>query len=175
MILDIGCGKNKIEPHAVGVDRHPEACVDIVCDLDSFPWPILDNVATKIYLSHIVEHLNDLTAAMAEVHRIARPGATVIVTTPHFSSHNSYVDPAHRLHLSCFSFDYFTGNDFERFSVAPYRFRIVERGLTFGKNFVLGGLGRFLARRNLLWYECHAAWTFPAQDIHCTLEAIKDE
>ena len=175
MVLNIGCGKKKIEPRAVGLDRQREACVDLVCDLNSLPWPIRDSVATRIYLSHILEHLEDLTATMAEVHRIARPAATVIVATPHFSSHNSYVDPTHRHHLSCFSFDYFTGHDFERFSGAPYRFRIVERELTFGKNFVLDGLGSFLARRNLRWYERHAAWTFPAQDIHCTLEVVKGE
>lgn len=173
MVLDIGCGKHKIEHRAVGIDCQRNTGVDIVCNLNSFPWPIRDSVATRIYLSHILEHLHDVTAALAEVHRIACPSATVLVTTPHFSSCNSWIDPTHKQHLSCFSFDYFTGDDFERFSVVPFRFRIVERQLTFGKNFILDGVGRYLANRNLRWYERHAAWVFPALDIQCTLEVIK--
>ena len=45
--------------------------------------------------------------------------------------------------------------------------------LSFGKNLVLDGAGRWLARRNLEWYERHAAWTFPAQDIRCHLKVRK--
>jgi serine/threonine protein kinase len=35
------------------------------------------------------------------------------------------------------------------------------------------GTGRWLAHRNLEWYECHAAWIFPAQDIRCHLKIRK--
>ncbi len=174
MVLDIGCGKRKQEPGAVGLDRSPGSAADILCDVSRFPWPIRDNTATKIHLSHIVEHIPDLMGAMAEVHRIARPGARVYVTTPHFSSHNSYTDPTHCHHLACASFEHFTGAHFERFAGAPFRFRIVECNVSFGHNFLLDGLGRLIAGRSLRWYERHAAWIFPALDISCTLEAIKD-
>jgi hypothetical protein len=173
MVLDIGCGKHKQEPDAVGLDRSPDSDADIVCDLSRFPWPLGDHLASKIYLSHIVEHIPDLMGAMAEVYRIAQPGAKVFIVTPHFSSHNSYVDPTHCHHLACASFEYFTGAAFERFSSVPFRFRILECKLSFGHNFVLDGIGRFIAGRSLPWYERHAAWIFPAQDIFCVLEAVK--
>lgn len=173
MVIDAGCGKHKCEPGAIGLDRSLESDADIVCDLNRFPWPLRDNIATKIHLSHILEHIPDLMGAMAEVYRIAQSGATVFITTPHFSSHNSFVDPTHCHHLACGSFEYFTGGGFERFSGAPFRFRILECSLSFGHNFVLDGLGRFIAARSLRWYERHAAWVFPAQDISCVLEAVK--
>jgi len=111
--------------------------------------------------------------AMAEVYRIARDGTDVYIVTPHFSSHNSYVDPTHRGHLAAASFEYFTGKDFPSFSGAPFRFDVVSVELTFGGNFVLDNIGRFLARRSLKWYERHAAWVFPALDIRAQLRARK--
>jgi hypothetical protein len=173
MIVDLGCGTNKVSDEAVGLDHALAAGPDVACDLGSAPWPLRDNVATQVHLSHIIEHMDDPFETMNEVHRIAKPGARVYIKTPHFSSHNSFVDPTHRRHFSYFSFDYFTGKAFERFLTSSYRFEIIERRLTFGRNFVLDGFGRFLAKRNIRWYEARAAWVFPARDIECTLRVIK--
>jgi hypothetical protein len=117
--------------------------------------------------------VRDVHKTMAEVHRIARPDAEVIVVTPHYSSHNSFTDPTHVRHLAGRSFQYFTGDDFATFTGSPVSFRIEELRLTFGRNFLLDGIGRWLAGRNLEWYECHAAWIFPARDVCCRLRAVK--
>lgn len=173
VILDIGCGTRKAEPGALGIDRSPSPATDIVWDLDQYPWPLDSNRFERIHLSHIIEHVHDVMATMAEVHRVARPGGSVFVTTPHFSSHNSYTDPTHVRHLAAASFDHLTGKNFESFNGAPFRFDIENLELTFGGNFVLDNLGRALARGNLKWYERHAAWIFPALDIRCHLRAVK--
>lgn len=171
--LDIGCGKQKAEPEAVGIDRSADSAADKIWDLDAYPWPLESNQFTRIYMSHVIEHLDDPVRAMAEVYRVARDGATVFVITPHFSSHNSYVDPTHTRHLAAGSFEYFTGKDFQTFSGSAYRFDIIEVQLTFGGNLVLDNIGRLLARLSLKWYERHAAWVFPALDIRCRLRARK--
>ncbi len=171
--LDIGCGTRKIEPESVGIDIAPSPAVDIVWDLERYPWPLEDNRFERIHMSHIIEHFRDIPRAMAEVHRVARPGAEVIIATPHFSSHNSYADPTHKAHLAAASFDHLTGRDFATFRGLGYRFDVIELELTFGGNFVLDNLGRWLARRSLAWYERHAAWWFPALDIRCRLRAVK--
>ena len=173
MVIDIGCGRYK-KPGSIGLDQTLNSKADIVCDLNHFPWPLGDNVASEIHLSHILEHLEDLMKAMAEVHRIGRPGAKVFVVTPHFSSHNSYTDPTHRYHLAWGSFDHFTGEPFERHAGPPFRFRILERRLFFGGNVLLDNLGRLIAGLSVRWYERHVAWIFPAIEISCTLEVVKD-
>jgi SAM-dependent methyltransferase len=173
MVLDIGCGTVKAEAGAVGIDVSPRSGADIVWNLDEFPWPLESGSFERIYMSHIIEHVRDVGRTMAEVHRVGRNGADVFVVTPHFSSHNSYTDPTHVRHLAARSFQYFTGEDFATFAGSDVRFSIEELELTFGKNFVLDGVGRWLARRNLEWYERHAAWIFPAQDIHCHLKVRK--
>src|SRR6185369_6405019 len=126
VILDIGCGTRKAEPGALGIDRSPGPATDIVWDLDQYPWPLASNRFERIHLSHIIEHVHDVMATMAEVHRVAHAGASVFVTTPHFSSHNSYTDPTHVRHLAAASFQHLTGKNFESFNGAPFRFDIVS-------------------------------------------------
>lgn len=100
MVLDIGCGKRKIEEGAVGIDMSPESAADHVWNLDQYPWPLESGKFERIHLSHAIEHLADPMRAMVEVYRVARDGADVWVITPHFSSHNSYADPTHRWRLA---------------------------------------------------------------------------
>jgi SAM-dependent methyltransferase len=172
-VLDVGCGTRKAEPDAIGIDVHPRSVADVIWNLDEFPWPLESGAFERIHMSHIIEHVRDVERTMAEIHRVARAGADVLIVTPHFSSHNSFTDPTHVRHLAARSFQYFTGEDFATFGGANVRFSIEELELTFGKNFVLDGAGRWLARRNLEWYERHAAWVFPAQDIRCRLRVRK--
>jgi len=157
LILDIGCGKNKQEPGAIGLDRQPGSDADVFCELTHFPWPTRDNCADKVYLSHFLEHQPDILRAMAEVHRIAKPGAEVVVETPHYSSPGSFTDPTHLVHLGFHSFDYFVQDSFENFTYGAGGFRILERRLTFGGNFLLDNLGRMIAKISVDFYEKHFA------------------
>ena len=172
-ILDIGCGTRKVDPSAVGMDRAAAPGVDVVWDLDQYPWPLATGRFSRIHMSHVIEHVADAMRAMSEVHRVAAPGASVFIATPHFSSHNSYVDPTHVRHLAAQSFDYFSGKNFPSFVGAPFRFEIVSLEVTFGGNLILDSLGRALSRLSLRWYERHAAWILPAQEIRCELRAVK--
>jgi SAM-dependent methyltransferase len=173
LILDIGCGKHKQEPAAIGLDRQPGSDADILCELAQFPWPIRDNCAERIYLSHFLEHQSDILRVMAEVHRIAKPGAEVVIVTPHYSSPDSYTDPTHVVHLGFHSFDYFVQTSFENFTYGAGGFRILDRRLAFGGNFLLDNLGRMIAKISTDFYEKHFAWVFPARNIHCRLGVVK--
>lgn len=173
LILDIGCGKKKQEPGAIGVDRQPGSSAEVLAELTRFPWPLRDRCADRIYLSHFLEHQPDILRAMAEVHRVAKPGAEVIVVTPHFSSPDSYTDPTHLFHLGFHSFDYFHRESFADFTYNAGGFRIVERRLTFGGNLLLDNLGRFFAWISVDFYEKHLAWILPARNLFCRLEVVK--
>jgi len=173
LILDIGCGKNKQDPRAIGLDRQAGSHADIRCELGHFPWPIRSDCADKIYLSHFLEHQKDILQAMQEVHRIAKPDTEVVVVTPHYSSPDSYTDPTHLFHLGLHSFDYFVRDSFENFTYGSGGFEILERRLTFGGNFVLDNLGRCVAGLFPDFYEKHLAWIFPARNIYCRLRVIK--
>jgi len=55
--LDIGCGANK-NPGFVGMDIRPLPDVDIVQDVEEFPWPLPDESVLMAVCSHVVEHIN---------------------------------------------------------------------------------------------------------------------
>lgn len=172
-VVDIGCGKKKQEPCAIGLDRQPGSAADVLCELAHFPWPLCDNCADRIYLSHFLEHQPDILRVMAEVRRIAKPGAEVVVVTPHYSSSDSYSDPTHVHHLGYHSFDYFVQDSFEDFTYGAGGFRILEWRLTFGGNFLLDNLARLFASASVDFYEKHCAWIFPARNIFCRLRVVK--
>ena len=173
VVLDIGCGKKKQEAGALGLDRQPGSSADIQCELQHFPWPVRDNCADRIYLSHFLEHQPDILRVMAEVHRIAKPGAEVIAVTPHYSSSDSFTDPTHLYHLGYHSFDYFAERSFQDFTYNAGGFLILERRLTFGGNLLLDNLGRMISGISMDFYETHFAWIFPARNLFCRLSVLK--
>jgi hypothetical protein len=171
--LDIGCGLVRAEPGAIGMDWSDHSGAEVVWDVNDYPWPLPDSAFARVHMSHIIEHIEDIPRAMKEAHRVCRDGALVFVTTPHFSSHNSYTDPTHRHHLAAATFDYFTDKRFATFIGPSGGFTLEQVELTFGGNLILDGAGRRIARLSLRWYERHCAWIFPALDIKARLRAVK--
>jgi SAM-dependent methyltransferase len=107
LTLDVGCGQNK-RPDAIGIDRNPNTAADVIADIDSGKLPFRDSVFSDVWLVHVIEHVADVIATVEELHRIARPGARIVIETPHYTDFSSFCDPTHRWHLKSFSFRYFT-------------------------------------------------------------------
>ncbi len=107
MILDIGCGRNK-RPGALGVDSNRDTAADVIADINRGSLPFRDGVFEKVWAVHVIEHVAEVIATIEELHRVARPGGTIIVETPHYTDFSSFCDPTHRWHLNSFSFRYFT-------------------------------------------------------------------
>lgn len=55
--LDIGCGAFK-RYGAIGMDIRPMKGVDIVHDINIYPWPIPDEVCSLTTASHLMEHIS---------------------------------------------------------------------------------------------------------------------
>jgi SAM-dependent methyltransferase len=175
-ILDVGCGPSKMRG-AVGLDLYPWDGVDIVADLDRFPWPVEDNQFSEIHFNSCMEHLSDIRRVMMEVHRIGKPGAKVFVESPHFSSADTYTDVTHRHGFSLFSFDAFLEGQEGSF-MREGSFRMLSRRVEF---WVLSDRIRIkpywlierLANRAPHLYERFLAFVFPARSIHLVLEVVK--
>ena len=119
-VLDIGCGKNK-SPGAIGIDKVALPGVDVVHDLNSFPYPFDDSRFDEIHATHVIEHLDSIVRAMEEIHRLAKPNAKIVVITPHYSDFQSWNDPTHKWHLTTYSFRYFQ-KDYESSYYSTARF-----------------------------------------------------
>ncbi len=105
-ILDVGCGIRKF-PGAIGIDYNSASAADVVCDLDSFPYPFADRVFDGLRAIHVIEHVTDVVRTMEEFHRLVKPGGRVRIETPHYTDYSSFCDPTHKHHLNSFSFRYF--------------------------------------------------------------------
>lgn len=109
--LDIGCGDNK-QPNFVGMDKRPLAGVDIVHDLEVFPYPIEDGVCVTVVGSHIVEHIKPwlMIDFMNEIWRILKVGGKVAFSLPYALSYGFVQDPTHCNPCNETTWEYFDPN-----------------------------------------------------------------
>jgi SAM-dependent methyltransferase len=168
-VLDVGCGSKKY-PGAVGIDLSADTAADVVHDLDRVPWPLEDSAFDQILLQDVIEHLHDLYAVFAELHRVGRPGARVHIRTPHFSSVLAYSDPTHRRFLSAAAVRSLAEPGFAHYSAV--RFRVVRLTLDLWLPFRVLGIGG-LANRYPDVYEKYLAFRFPAMNVRAELEVLK--
>jgi len=121
-VLDIGCGRHKL-PGSIGLDIVPLEGVDVVHDLNQFPYPFSDNSFDSVRLSHVIEHTQSIIRTMEEIHRILKPGGELEITTPHYTDASSWQDPTHHWHLNSRSFDFFA-EDHQSGYYSKARFKI---------------------------------------------------
>lgn len=92
MKIDIGCGSNK-EAGYLGIDRIAGPVVDIVCDIcQEIPLP--DNSAEFVMASRVLPYVDNLFAAMAEIHRISIHKAVVCILAPYAHSFAHMSNPS---------------------------------------------------------------------------------
>jgi predicted SAM-dependent methyltransferase len=180
-VLDVGCGRHKVTG-AVGLDCVAVQGVDVVYDLNIFPYPFPANTFDEIYARHVIEHLEDVPHLLAELHRVAKPGARLFINTPHYSYTGSWRDPTHRWHFSAQSFEYFSVGHPSDYYSGLGRYRIVSIRITMlnlwrllGMEWLINAVNihprwRFLRR----FWEEYLAFQFRAREIQVILEAVKD-
>lgn len=169
--LNIGCGKKSLA-HAVNIDVSNAVSADLVLNLNHHPWPLPSNQFDEVLAYDVLEHLDDVVAAMEEVHRVCRNGATVKITVPHFSSANAFTDPSHRHYFGQGSFHYLTG-EHEHDHYTAVRFRRAVTSLVFRPSLVNKAVMRF-AKAFPARYEERWAWLFPAWFVYAELRVLKD-
>lgn len=107
VVYNLGAGEQKYQG-VIAVDILPTA--DVVCDLNSVPWPIKDGSADVILSFQTFEHLTDLNAVMEEVYRILKPGGRLVIDVPYFRSSGAFQDPTHVRFFTGATMGYFCGN-----------------------------------------------------------------
>jgi ubiquinone/menaquinone biosynthesis C-methylase UbiE len=168
--LNLGCGTD-VKKGYVNVDFVKLKGVDIAHDLNKVPYPFRNNEFEEVYVSHVLEHLDDITKTMKELKRIVKPKGRLFIRVPHFSCGVNYRDPTHKRLFSYFTFDYFTK---ECFYGLP-EFKIIRRKLNFTRlsftslNYFFNSLINFKPAI----YERFFCWILPASEVLCELEVVK--
>jgi len=92
-VVDIGCGKQK-QPGAVGVDIRDYDAVDVQTDIEA-GLPFESGTFAKARANSVLEHVENLSGVMAEIHRVLEPGGRLVGKVPHHGDRNAYIDPTH--------------------------------------------------------------------------------
>jgi SAM-dependent methyltransferase len=173
VILDIGCGRKKY-PGSIGIDMSSAGQADVLCDWTK-TLPFADSSFDKVRMVHIIEEVDDIFRMLGEAHRVAKPGARVEIVTPHYTDHASYCSPAHRWHLSSFSFWFFSDQPHEYDYYAPANFR--ELGVRVELLRIWRGLGFQFLVNHLRWFrkfwEYYLCFVIRGKTVEWQLEVLK--
>lgn len=123
--IDIGCGTSKRAGY-IGLDSLSLPGVDIVHDLNVFPYPFQSNEIQEIWMDQVLEHVCEPLKVIEEIHRISKNGARVTIGVPYFRSYYAVIDPTHRNFFSSSWFYYFdpTHRFHEKYCYTSVKFQI---------------------------------------------------
>jgi SAM-dependent methyltransferase len=99
-VLDVGCGSKpyaawldagKVVQH-LGIDIYPGPNVDVVITL-SVPWPLETASFDAILCTQVLEHVENLEHVLSEMHRVLKPGGTLLASIPFaYNEHDLHHD-----------------------------------------------------------------------------------
>ncbi len=181
--LELGCGSQKRNPHAIGIDMLDYPGVDIVGDvyeaLAAFPSQSVD----AVYSYHFVEHVPDVPKLLAELARIVKANGHVEFVAPHFSNPYFYSDPTHRMFFGLYTFCYFASRSPFTRHVPTYgykpQFGIVKVDLIFKSSLpfvvrygIKRAIGSLFNSCNYLkeLYEENFCYLFPCYEVRYVLQ-----
>ena len=175
-ILHLGSG-SKVLPGATTIDVLDLPGVDVVHDLDQYPWPFPDNSFDLIFGHNVFEHLTDLVATMDEVHRLLKPGGRVVITVPYFRSTDAFADPTHKIFYTSGTFNYFLDEDNKHANFRYSGNQFKKIGFWYGwplvsSNPLVRAFKRFITNHKK-FYDSHLSLLFPVKIVVWELEVVK--
>jgi len=105
--INLGCGNVRMKGY-VGMDVVKLPAVDVVHDLNKFPYPFKDNSVQEVFADNVLEHVENLVRVMEELHRICVPGAIIKIYVPYAKSDGAFKDPTHKNFFMERTFQYFS-------------------------------------------------------------------
>lgn len=86
--LSIGGGPNRVAPHFTNVNISYYPNVDVVADAHKLPYA--DGSVDVIFHEAVLEHLHTPLKAVAEMHRVLKPGGKILSITPFLHEYHGY-------------------------------------------------------------------------------------
>jgi len=126
--LNLGAG-NKVIPRAIALDL-PE------WDADSMKIPHISSSVDHIYAFHFLEHVADPVGVLRECQRVLKPGGTIHIVVPYYTSQMQAHDLYHK-HVFC-------EETWRNLFSTPYYERGFSWQLEIGLNIIIG-----IVERNL--------------------------
>jgi SAM-dependent methyltransferase len=81
--------------------------IDVVHNLNKYPWPWEDNSIDEIIAIDLVEHLDEFLPAMEELHRVLKHSGRLNLKVPYWNSVFRHIDPTHKRGFHEVTFHFF--------------------------------------------------------------------
>lgn len=176
--LELGCGDNKRDASAIGIDLRDFPGVDVIGDAYLVLASLPDACVSYVFASHFIEHISSLDNLMSALARVLRPGGVIEFVAPHFSNPYFYSDVTHRTHFGLYSFCYLARSELFRRRVPDYGLshnfvlESVELGFKSGRPFyvrhsiklVIGKIVN-MSTYTKEFYEENLPWLFPCYEV----------
>jgi len=173
-ILDIGCGNNKYKSlnkgdKVIGLDSIKLQGIDVIHNLEKFPWPFKNEEFDLIICNNILEHLSDLIRTMEELWKILKKGGKIKIDVPYFSYYGAFQDPTHKRFFTYKTFEYFT----EKFAFGYYskkKFKIIKRKLVFSVHHPILNFFEPFINKFPRFYERFFCYLLPVEKLEIELQ-----
>jgi len=166
MKLHLGCGTKKLKGY-VNCDISPEVKPDVVVDIMELSKKFRPNSVDEIITEHTIEHVEDFTRAMREIHKVLKKGGKAKIVVPYATIPNAF-HPHHRW--------YFTKESFAPFEMGHglsyyynFHFSKVKTKLIF--NWFNKWIAPLANSKPWIYENTGLAWLFPASELH--IEMVK--
>jgi len=170
--INLGCGKEILKEY-VNLDMIKLEGVDVIHNLDKFPYPFSDNQFIEIHMKSIMEHLENVEKTLEELWRISKPNAIIIIKVPHFASLGAFVDPTHKRFFTYYCFDDYCSDAKEEINKVIYskaKFKMKSRRIIYPK--YLKFL-EWLANKIPKFHEIILRKFLPVKSLYFYLEVVK--
>ena len=107
--LNLGCG-NDIREGYINLDCMKLKGVDVVHDLEVYPYPFKDNTFDYIWAEYIIEHLDNFDKILKELSRILKPKGKLVVKVPYDISYSTWSNYQHKRGFNLKTFTPFAKN-----------------------------------------------------------------
>jgi SAM-dependent methyltransferase len=104
--LNLGCGTD-IKEGWINLDNFDSNTLDVIHNLETFPYPFEDNYFDEIIAINVLEHIENPVRVIEELHRITTKNGKVTIRVPYYNSKDMGTDPTHKNFFSEHSLDYF--------------------------------------------------------------------
>jgi predicted SAM-dependent methyltransferase len=176
MKINFGCG-SKLKTGFLGVDILQLPGVDIVHNLDNFPYPFDDNSVDEIWMDQVLEHLNDPLKTVEELYRISKNDAIITIGVPYFRSFYAYIDPTHKNFFSMNWFNYFDPTHIfcqkYQYSKAAFQISKIEINREDINKSIFSKILIYYAKKKPTSYELRLSHLFPLNSLTFHLKVIK--
>lgn len=179
MKLNLGSGRH-VKKDYINLDIVKFKGVDVVHNINKFPWPFANNKFSEVLCSHVLEHVDNFNKAINEIWRISKPGAIINIYVPYYVGLTYASDPSHKR--------VFTYRSMDHYAINPYylkegqnlgtkaKFKILKIKIIFAENKYLKRLNFLInpiINRSPLIYERFFFFFLPAANIYYKLKVVK--